>query len=469
MPPSPGVALPLMGHLYMLKKNPRKQFQHWADQYGDVFTLQMGPQTAVVINTFEALKEAFVKKADYFSDRSDTGFLAKHTTIFSKGITSSSGANWKTQRTVSLTILRNFGVGKSILSEKISDEVSYLVKELANQAGRPSNIRTLLNMSVSNNICSIIFGKRFQFTDTKFTQMMNLFNEFAKMNNGIFILNFLYSLYYVPFDYFKGKRLAEIFFIVHMFTSKMIQKARISYAPNKLDSYVAAYIDVMSKKTNSNNDAGDVNEVNLNRNIDNLFIAGTETTSTTILWALLYSLHYPTVQKKIHEEIMEHVGSERSPDISDKPKLKFLTAFIMEVQRAASIAPLGVPHLCNAHTTVAGYTVPKGTLVIPNLDAVLHSKSIWGDPEVFRPERFLDDRGDVKNKEELIPFSVGRRACLGEALAKMELFLYLANLFQKFEFLPPSPGKVPPLSDTFGLVVAPKPFEMMFRSRGKTN
>ncbi|KAH9510279.1 cytochrome P450 2 sub U member 1 [Bulinus truncatus] len=466
LPPSPGIALPVVGHLYLLEKNPRKQLKQWADKYGDAFTLQMGSRITVYINTFEAMKEAFVKKADYFSDRNEDNILARHVPNVTKGVISSSGANWKSQRTTSLSILRNFGMGKNMLAEKIMEEVLCCTEELARKGGQPSNVRHLTNMSVSNVICSIIFGRRFEFDDPKFIKMMDLFNEILKSNAAISVLTFFPFLYYLPFDLFGGKQLIDIFSQSRIFNLKMINEIKKQSNANNVDNYILAYIDAMKKEQQSG-EMSYLDEINLSRNIDGLFIAGSETTSTTILWCLLHVLNYPDVQEKIFHEIKEQIGTERLPKISDKPKMKYLTAFTMEVQRIASIVPLSISHLCNTDTTVAGYTIPKGSIVMPNLDAVLRSKEIWGDPETFRPERFLDEQGNIVKREELIPFSIGRRVCLGESLAKMELFLYLSTLFQRFEFLPATPDKVPPLTETFGLVAAPEPFEIRCRERIK--
>ncbi|KAH9505712.1 cytochrome P450 2 sub U member 1 [Bulinus truncatus] len=466
LPPSPGLALPFFGHLYMLQKNPRKQFRKWAEELGDVYTLQMGQQRAVFINSFEAMKEAFVKKADFFSDRIENLFIAKHSPDFLKGITFSSGANWKSQRTTSLSILRNFGMDKNLLAEKIGEEVSFFTKALAETNGEHSEIRYLTNTSVSNVISSIIFGQRFLFDDPKFIEMMGLLNEAVKLNSGANILNFAPFLFYLPFDLFGGQRMVRVVSDIRKFTSEMVCNIRKSHDPDNLDKYIVAYVDEM-KREHQSGQVSYLDDVNLGRNIDALFIAGSETTSSTILWCLLYVLNYPDVQRKIYSEILEHIGAERSPSIADKPKKKFLTAFIMEVQRTASIVPLSLPHKCNTDTTVSGYTIPKGSLVMPNLDAVLKSKEIWGDPEKFRPERFLDERGNVLKREELIPFSIGRRACLGESLARMELFLFLSDLFQRFEFLPASSDKVPPLSETFGGVAAPEKFEIRCVERRK--
>ncbi|KAH9510282.1 cytochrome P450 2 sub U member 1 [Bulinus truncatus] len=466
LPPSPGVALPVVGHLYMLEKNPRKQLKQWADKYGDVFTLKMGSQTAVFINTYEAMKEAFVKKADYFSDRNENFFVARHIPHYTKGVIFTSGANWKSQRTTSLSILRNFGMGKNILADKIMEEVSCYVKILSDKNGQPSNICRLTNMSVSNVISSIMFGQRFEFDDPKFIAMIDWFNEGLSIESGTLVLNFVPSLFYLPFDFFKGKRLIHIVSEVQSFFMKKIIELKKGFDVNSLNNYTVAYIDAM-KKEKRTCDVNYLDEINLSQNIYGLFIAGSETTSTTILWCLVYALNYPDVQKKIFHEIEEHIGTDRLPNISDKPKMKYLTAFIMEVQRIASIVPLSIPHFCNTDTAVAGYTIPKGAAVLPNLDAVLGSKEIWGDPETFRPERFLDEQGNIVKREELIPFSIGRRVCLGESLANMELFLYLSTLFQKFEFLPASSDNVPPLTEIFGLVAAPEQFEIRCVERMK--
>ncbi|KAH9510291.1 cytochrome P450 2 sub U member 1 [Bulinus truncatus] len=459
LPPSPGRAFPFIGHLYLLEKNPRKQFRQWAEKYGDVFTLQMGPQTTVLLSSFQAIQEAFVKKADFFSDRNENYFLAKFSKDFTKGVGLSSGPVWKAQRKTSLSILRNFGMGSSLLAEKIMQEVSCFIQELTSKNGQPSDIRSLTNMSVANVIGSIIVGHRFEFDDPKFIKMMEMFNVVVRTNSRVLVLNFFPYLFYLPFDIFKGKKLLNAISELQSFTFDMIRQIKEKCDPEKLDNYIVAYTDAM-KKEQASGEITYLDDINVARNIDGLFIAGSETTSSTILWCLLYVLNYPEVQSKIFNEIQEQIGTERLPNMADKPKMKYLKAFIMEVQRVTSIVPLGLPHLCSKESTVAGYTIPKGTIVLPNLDAVHKSKEIWGDPETFRPERFLDEQGNIVKREELIPFSMGRRACLGESLAKMELFLFLCGLFQRFEFLPPSTNNVPPLTETFGGVAAPESFEI---------
>uniref|UniRef100_A0A914CRL3 Cytochrome P450 n=1 Tax=Acrobeloides nanus TaxID=290746 RepID=A0A914CRL3_9BILA len=104
------------------------------------------------------------------------------------------------------------------------------------------------------------------------------------------------------------------------------------------------------------------------------------------------------------------------------------------------------------------YKIPKGTMVVPQIQSVHLDERIFPDPERLIPERHLNDNGTFRKDERIMPFSLGKRACLGESLARMELFLFISHLLQKFEFQPDEPGELPPFEYTPGLVRAPKPF-----------
>ena len=138
-----------------------------------------------------------------------------------------------------------------------------------------------------------------------------------------------------------------------------------------------------------------------------LYAAGTETTSNTLIWCIVYMLNYPDVLRKVQAEIDEVWGRHKTPCMRDKQNMPFVEATIMEIQRSADIVPLGVPHSVLEDVEFRGYTIPKGTTVMTNLYAVHRDERIWDDPDVFRPSRFLDEEGKVLRREELIPFSAG--------------------------------------------------------------
>merc|ERR1711963_372793 len=132
----------------------------------------------------------------------------------------------------------------------------------------------------------------------------------------------------------------------------------------------------------------------------------------------------------------------------------------METQRLGNIVTIGLTRLCLQTTTIGGYNIPKDAVIMPNLDSVQMSEHIWEDPKAFRPSRFLDSDGNLgKVKDEFIPFSVGRRMCLGESLAKMELFLFMSGICQRFDIQPEDPDNLPPTDKmVFGITCAPEAY-----------
>ena len=154
-----------------------------------------------------------------------------------------------------------------------------------------------------------------------------------------------------------------------------------------------------------------------------LYFAGTETTSTALRWAILFFLHYPEVQDKCYKEIYDVIGPDRSPSIHDKQEMTYLEATISEVLRKGSIAPLSLSHGLSRDVTFRGYVIPKDAIVIPSLHSVLQDPEVWGDPENFRPERFIGPDGKLTRPEEFIPFGIGKyNVCFGVQLRGVNRF-----------------------------------------------
>ncbi|RZB39556.1 p450 domain containing protein [Asbolus verrucosus] len=136
-----------------------------------------------------------------------------------------------------------------------------------------------------------------------------------------------------------------------------------------------------------------------------LFMAGSETTSNTLGFSVVYMLEYPEVQKKVQDEMDEIVGRNRWPALQDRIKLKYTEAVLMEIQRRANIPPLGIAHRATRATSLFGYFIPKGTIVLTSLYSVHMDEKFWKDPSAFRPERFLDECGNlIVNEKYFAPF-----------------------------------------------------------------
>ena len=378
---------------------------------------------------------------------------------------------WKEQRSIALSILRHMGIGKNTLAEKIDEEVDmYLEALLSKMSGKTSgvvDIRLLTAASTCNVITAILTGERFEYEDRDFKRIIEILNyNFSHMlSAGANFLNIWPIFHYLPGDIFGTKVIVRNRSEFTKLLMKRVEDVtgKHDYDETTDDSFIANYIreENLRKKHGHKIDPG-----NLYKVVEDLFSAGTETTSTTINWFVVYMMQYPDVQEKIYIEIKSEIGTERRPTMQDKTKLVYLNAALMEVQRLGDVAPMGVMHQSTQAATFKGFHIPEGSQIISNLSSVMFDKDVWGeDVDVFRPERFLDDSGRLRHVEQMIPFSVGRRACPGEALAKMELYLYIVKMCQRFQFLMPDADSPPEIVEVFGITRTMAPFEVRIIDR----
>ena len=195
-----------------------------------------------------------------------------------------------------------------------------------------------------------------------------------------------------------------------------------------------------------------------------LYAAGQESTATTLHWALLLMARHTDIQKRIHEELDREVsGCELV--LADRQRLRFTESVLNEVQRFSGVVPLSA-HRTLQEVNFKGYTLPAGTIVLPNLYAILHDTHIWKDATHFNPDaNFPIDSPDADALRSL-PFGVGRRACIGETLARQELFMFFAGILQRFEIAEHPNCPLP--SEAIGsgcLIRAPLPFYVCFKPR----
>ena len=390
------------------------------------------------------------------------------------GVAFSSGPLWKELRMTTLQILREFGMGSSSLAEKIQEEVNCFVNKLAEQKGEVIDLQHYTHVSVSNVICSIILGKRFSYEDSRFKITVESLTRIAESARGAAAINFLPFLKYLPGDMFQAKKIqknwANVKDMIVEIISEMIPdtadtQSTTESAPNYISSYRRRQQEKVKKGKRTYLD-----DENLTKSVIDLFGAGTETVSSTIAWCVLFILHSTDVQKKVHAELDREIGQERQPTMEDQARLPYLGAVIKETQRLASIVPFSLLHKTSEEIAIHDFVIPKGTTVIPNLDSVLHDPKIWGyDADRFNPGRFLDKDGSLLQREEFLPFSIGPRLCVGEAMAKVELFLFMSSMFHRFEILATETLNPPSLKPNIGITSVPESFRVLCRERFKDN
>ncbi|XP_067651885.1 cytochrome P450 2U1-like [Haliotis asinina] len=435
--------------------DPRVTYKKLRQQYGDIFSVYIFNKPIIVLNGYSTLRDACVKNADLFSDRPHSTF--NDYIVKGKGLSGTSGALWHEQRRFSLNTLREFGAGRNIMQDKIHEEVTNFVKALEAEQGQAFDIKCLVHNAVCNVICSTMFSKRFEYTDPLFMKALNAMDEYFANLGSSGLLNVLPIVRFLPGDPFKFKKTVQSGqTFISLLMEHMIKDHLHTHDGDNIDDFIHAYIKEMRlRKEKEEKTTLDLE--NLVMVVADLFAAGTETTATIIRWTLVYFLHNPDIQEKCFQEIKRNIGQIRLPSMKDKVNLPYVEATIMEALRRADITPTSLPHTVPHDVQFRGHMFPKGVPVIVMLSSVLHDPDVWGDPENFRPERFLDDTGKIVKKDEFIPFSLGRRVCMGESMARMELFLFLTTMIQRFRFVPVD-GQMPSMDAIIGLTYSPRPF-----------
>ncbi|XP_028652525.2 cytochrome P450 2C23-like isoform X1 [Erpetoichthys calabaricus] len=430
MPPGP-TPLPVIGNLLQVNgKTPYKSLLKLSDTYGPVITVHLGGHRAVVLVGYEAVQEALVQQADAFAGRAQ--FPLPLRLLGGFGLLLSNGERWKQLRRFTLSTLRDFGMGKRSIEEWIQVEARHLTEEFRKNASSPCDPTFFLSRAVSNVICSIVFGQRFEYQDKRFVFLLKLINENVRLGSSP--SGQLYNVFPSMMDVLPGtfnmikKNGTELI----EFVSEMIKDHKQTLSDDDPRDYIDAFLIKMNQE--KGNCDTEFHYDNLRATVLNLFLAGTETTSTTLRYGLLILMKYPHIQERVHQEIDEVIGNDQPPSMEHRKKMAFTDAVIHEIQRFIDIVPMNLPHLTTQDTSFRGYSIPAGTLVIPLLHSVLFDKTQWESPQSFNPGHFLDKNGCFKINPAFLPFSTGKRACAGEGLARMELFLFFSTLLQNFSF-----------------------------------
>ncbi|XP_033476560.2 cytochrome P450 2J2-like [Epinephelus lanceolatus] len=459
-PPGPRV-FPIVGNIFNVDYNrTHESMTQLAGKYGDVYSLRMGQRWIVVLNGFEVLKEALVNQGDSVVDRPDLPL--EMDVGHGLGVMFSSGKRWKQQRRFTLSTLKYFGFGKKSLEPVILDEFTHCAKDLISYKGKPFNPQFTIDNAVSNIICSLVFGHRFEYNDEKFMKLMKWFDRCVMIHASIWAQ--VYNSFPLLMRRLPGphQTVQHIWNNLKDFVRAQMKEHQQNWDPSDQRDFIDCYLNEIEMNKGQADSTFD--EENLITCVLDLFVAGSETTSTTLHWAFLYMAKYPEIQAKVQAEIDRVIGQSRQPSMEDRANLPYTEAVIHEIQRMGNIVPLSLPHVTTKDIQLGGYTIPKGITVILNLTSVLFDKKEWKTPNTFNPGHFLNEEGKFVKPAAFIPFSAGKRVCLGENLARMELFLFFTSFMQHFTFSMPA-GVKPVMDYCFGITVAPRPYEICVTSR----
>ncbi|XP_026088812.1 cytochrome P450 2J2-like [Carassius auratus] len=455
-------SLPLLGNVFNVdSKEPHIYLTKLGHAYNDIFSLRLGRDKVVFITGYKLVKEALVTQAENFLDRPYSPLQCR---VYSgnAGLFFSNGEMWKKQRRFALSTLRNFGLGKKTMELTICEESRFLLDEIDKQKGGAFDPTILFNNAVSNIICQMVFGQRFDYADHQFRTMLKYISKSIQLEGSIWAQ--LYEAFPTIMKHLPGPHndMFSNYKLLQAFVKEVVVKHKAELDPSEPRDYIDSFLIEIMKKPHETTDGFD--EENIIPCVLDLFLAGTETTSTALCWGLIYLITYPEVQEKVQEEIDRVIGRSKEPSIADKANMPYTEAVIHEILRFGDIVPMNGLRMADKDTTLGESFIPKGTAILPILHSVLFDENEWETPYEFNPGHFLDKEGKFVRRDAFMPFSAGKRVCLGEQLARMELFLFFVTLFRKFRFSA-AEGEKLNLDGVIGVTRTPHPFKIHATAR----
>uniref|UniRef100_A0AC34FJ33 Unspecific monooxygenase n=1 Tax=Panagrolaimus sp. ES5 TaxID=591445 RepID=A0AC34FJ33_9BILA len=443
-------------------------------KYGDLFTIWYGEKPFVLFTTFESISENFIKNGEAFSGREKNEMFLELLRDGHHGMMLTDGPIWKEHRRFTMQFLRTFNLGK-LMQQKILNEVSWMLNDLKKQVKAGENeisIQKSLDVAVGSVINSIVFGSSFDEKSLNdFYATKAVLKRGSRMISNLAFKVMLRDPYQIVrrLPYFNGifAEVKGVMDEIKIFFYEKINERRLTINFNE-DSEPSDYVEAYLRQQKKLNDSGDkghsYTDKQLFGNVFDLWLAGQESTAYTLAWIVLYLMTDLKAQKKLHAELTKVIDSDRFITHEDKINLPYLNAVIAESQRLGNLLVNNIPRRLTSDVTYHGYTLKKDTIVVPEISQVLYDEKIFPEPHKFLPERFLDSDGKFQTKPELIPFSIGKRACLGESMARAELYLFTANLFNHFEI---TNVKSKPANTTrvMGSAVQPEPFVCQLKER----
>ncbi|XP_045189351.2 cytochrome P450 1A1-like [Mercenaria mercenaria] len=464
--PKGPMGLPIVGHLPFFGRYPPSTFMKWWKSYGNVFSIRLGSWNTVVVNGYKTVKATAEHPNDAFSGRpnflsSEVSAERIHEDAFAFGNFS---PVYLKQRNLASKALRLFtSKRKDIIEELVTKEaVAFADSLIRKYSTSPGHIKLEVQILVVRIIYQFLYGRGKQVDVDRHVKIiykeLEEFNEFT--GSALDVLPWLRYIMPWKVDTLR-KLIAKGDDIMWEQVQEHYEKFSADHIRDVADAIIAS-----DAEDEENKDRYVLTRARLNLTLADLQAAGAETTSKTLLWLILYMTKFPQIQERVFAEINTVIGKSRNVELKDKPNLVYTNAVILEVMRIVTQVPFSLPHFSMTNAKIEGLDVDKDTVVLFNLYSIHHEKEFWGDPEYFRPERFIldDNTLDPNKSNHVLAFGLGRRRCVGEFLAKMNVYLAFSIVMQRCKFIKP-PGEHLDLTPIPGLVYTTKEFKVLVQER----
>ncbi|ESK88109.1 cytochrome p450 [Moniliophthora roreri MCA 2997] len=408
LPPGPK-GYPIVGNTFQLDPNrPWHTFVQWKKEYGDIVYFRLFNQDVILLNSAKAAGDLLDRRATNYSQR-PRSIVAEYMTGGMLLVLINIGAKWRSMRRAAHEAL-NVRASTRYYPMQMREGIRLAMDLLES----PEHCRDHVHRFTSSEIASLLYNNPpMESSQDPVISFLDSFIETVSKASspGTYLANHIPILEFIPERLAKWKRQSKKIYEYHgeRFQSyfrnikeKLLRKQDVgpsfcatlveSHERHGLDDHSSAWLAAM------------------------LYMAGYETTASTLGWLVLAMVRFPETQCKAQEELDSVVGRTRIPTLDDMENLPYLRAVVKEALRWRSPAPMGVFHASLEDDVYEGYFIPKNSYVIPNILAMNHDAATYGpDPDEFRPERFLNDDGTHKpsppdtKDEGHFSFGFGRR------------------------------------------------------------
>ncbi|CAL5383803.1 unnamed protein product [Camellia sinensis] len=426
LPPSP-FALPIIGHLHLIKNSPQEALNHLSSKHGPILFLRFGSRPTLVVSSPSAVEECFTKNDVVFANRPRSIAGDYLTYNYTAVVWAPYGDLWRSLRRLAVVELFS---SKSLQKSSIvrEQEIRNILSHLMKIGNREVDLEYWFTLLTFNMTTRLVAGDRCVRDEDAGTELGKRFVEGLKEK-------FLRS---------SPSNLCDYVPILRWIDYGGVKKSMV-ILQKKRDEFLQGLIDQVRRKRAD--EGGDkktligtllcLQESEPDFYTDDLikslivvmFLGGTGTSIVTMERAVSFLLNHPLTFQKARAEIDNQVGHRRLLDDSDLSKLPFLQCVINETLRLYPPAPLLLPHYSSEDCTVGGFEVPRGTTLLVNASGLHRDPKVWEEPDKFKPERFEGEREGFK----FVPFGIGRRACPGANMGVRAISLALGSLIQCFE------------------------------------
>lgn len=435
MPPGP-FPLPIIGNLHQTGIDIPYSLEKICEKYGDVYTVTFPIGDVVIVNSVASMKEALVDRKDDFAGRASSS-LYPLDIILERGdiVSSDYGPALNFRRKVFKTALHLFGEGTQEAEERVRDAVQELLDEIEATNGKAFSPKYYISTAIVILLWKWLVAKKCSFGDPTIEALL----KFNHKTTSLVAQGSLHQLFpflrHFPLEFHRTMEELEKI-KEQVFESEAISH-RESYTDGVIRDITDSFMFAYEKAKLKDNGKYGGTATNIKCLMIDVILGGADTTSGFFNWFILYMVLEQDMQKQLQKELDRVVGRDRMPCLQDVPNLHWLQATVCEVMRHSSFLPVAIPHSTIRNTVLQGYEIPKGTVVFLNLFQINKDPNEWDEPLLFKPDRFLDASGKFVGWTTIpgfVPFGLGRRNCVGESLAKMQVFIVTSNLLHQLTF-----------------------------------